>query len=296
MEYIELKIELLNWKILEHEPSASGIVKFKENFYAIGDDSPYLFQMDHNFEPLSKSQIYTSEKLKGDTIPKINKPDFEAMEMISEKEILIFGSGSKSPERDVCVLVEINNKINHREYDISLFYEHIRNLKMMQGYELDIEGLAFDGVLLYLFNRGRNIIFSFSYQEFIAYCRTGNNFPIPKTNLYALPKIKDLEAGFSGATILANQPYLIFTAAVEDTPNAYEDGDILGSFIGVIKMKNGIIADDFLIQQIPNPGFPLKVESVIVDRVISDTQTDLVLVTDNDGAPSEVIRLRMTLK
>ena len=110
-----------------------------------------------------------------------------------------------------------------------------------------------------------------------------------------MPKINGLEAGFSGATILGNPPYLIFTAAVEDAPNAYDDGEILGSFIGVIKINNGAIADDFLIQQIPNPGFPLKVESVIVDQILSDTQTDLVLVTDNDGAPSEVIRLRMTL-
>ena len=165
----------------------------------------------------------------------------------------------------------------------------------MQGCELDIEGLAFNDDMLYLFNRGRNIIFSFSYTQFIAYCKTRSKFPIPKTNLYSLPKINGLESGFSGATNLDDQPYLVFTAAVEDTPNAYDDGEILGSYIGVIALNNGVLADDFLIQQIPNPGFPLKVESVIVDKVISSTQTDLVLVTDNDGAPSQIIRLRMTL-
>lgn len=295
MQQKTLHIEILNWKILDHVPSASGIVKFKDGFYAIGDDSPYLFHIDKNFELLSKYQIHSSENLNGHTIPKISKPDFEAMEMINESEILIFGSGSKSPERDVCILVDIGKEIVYKTYDISLFYEHLRSLEIMQGYELDIEGLAHDDHLLYLFNRGRNIIFSFSYHEFIAYCKTGINIPIPKTNLYSLSKIKDLEAGFSGATTLGNQPYLIFAAAVEDAPNAYEDGEILGSFLGVIKMNKGMIADDFLIQQIPNLGFPLKVESVIVDKVISDTQTDLILVTDNDGTPSEVIRLRMTL-
>lgn len=271
-------------------------MKFKEEFYVIGDDSPYLLHIDHNFDLISKTQIYSSEKLQGAVIPKIDKPDFEAMEMISDTEILVFGSGSKSPERDVCVLVEIGKEVTYKAYDISLFYNHLRSLKIMHGYELDIEGLAFDVDLLYLFNRGRNIIFSFSSQDFMAYCNTGMSFPIPKTNLFTLPKINGLQAGFTGASSFMEKPYLIFTAAVEDAPNAYEDGEILGSFIGIIEMKNGAITDDFLIQQIPNPGFPLKVESVIVDKIRSETETDLILVTDTDGAPSEILRLRMTIK
>lgn len=296
MPPINLDIEILSWQILKDVPSASGIVKFKSGFYVIGDDAPYLFHIDKNFNLLSKALIYSSEKLQESTIPKIHKPDFEAMEMISETEILVFGSGSKSPERDVCIWVKLGNEISYKQYDISLFYNHIKNMELMKGYELDIEGLAFNGELLYLFNRGRNILFSFSYKAFINYCKTGTDFPIPKTKLFTLPKINGLEAGFSGATIFKNQDCFIFTAAVEDAPNTYDDGDILGSFIGVIKLNDGEIADDFLIQPIPNPGFPLKVESVIVDKVISKTQTDLVLVTDNDGAPSEVLRLRMTLE
>lgn len=295
MSQTELDIEILSLQILDSVPSASGIVKLKENFYVIGDDSPYLFHINKNFDLLSKSLIYSSEKLKGVIIPKIDKPDFEAMEMVSETKALIFGSGSKSPERDVCVLLEIGKKIIYKQYDISLFYDYLRNMELMKDYELNIEGLAFKGGLLYLFNRGRNIIFSFSYTEFIAYCKTGVSFPIPKTSLFSLPEINGLQAGFSGATACKEKPYLIFTAAVEDTPNAYDDGDILGSFIGVLEIKDGEITDDYITEQIPNPGFPLKVEAVIIDKVISETQTDLVVVTDNDGAPSEIIRIRMTM-
>jgi hypothetical protein len=166
----------------------------------------------------------------------------------------------------------------------------------MKDYELDIEGLAVYGDNLYLLNRGRNIIFSFSYPDFMEYCKMGTAFPIPKTKLYTLPKIDGLEAGFSGATTFKDKPYIILTASVEDSPNSYDDGEVLGSFIGVIAINNGEMSEDLLIKQIPNPGFPLKVESVIIDQVISESQTDLVLVTDNDGAPSEVIRLRMSLR
>lgn len=296
MQKNQLNIEILSWQILEKVPSASGIVKFKEDFYVIGDDSPYLFKIDSNFSLLSKTAIYSSKKLQGNNIPKFHKPDFEAMEMISETEILVFGSGSKSPERDVCLMVEISEKILYEEFDISLFYNHLRNLEIMRGYELDIEGLAVKNEMLFLFNRGRNIIFSFSLIDFIAYCKTGTNFPLPKTKLFSLPRINGLEAGFSGATTFKDKPYFIFTAAVEDAPNAYDDGDILGSFLGILEMKNGEFEDNFLIQQIPNPEFPLKVESVIIDKVISETETNLVLVTDNDGKPSEILRLRMTFK
>lgn len=295
MKHTELHIELLSRQVLQHVPSASGIVKFKEDFFVIGDDAPYLFRIDKNFKLISKAQIHSSRKLERDRFLKIDKPDFEAMEMVSDTEILIFGSGSKSPERDVCVLVELGWKIIYKEYDISLFYDHIRNLEMMKSYELDIEALAFNDGVLYLFNRGRNVIFTFSYKDFKAYCESGITFPIPKTHLFTLPKINGLKAGFSGATISAEQQLIIFTAAVEDAPNAYDDGDILGSFVGVIKLKDGGISEDFLIQQIPNLDYPLKVESVIIDKITSNSQTDLVLVTDNDGAASEILRLRMTL-
>lgn len=294
MQQPKFEIELLSWQILKDVPSASGIVKFKDGFYVIGDDSPYLFHLDNNFKLLSKIEIYSSEKLQESIIPKFYKPDFEAMEMISETEILVFGSGSKSPERDVCVLVKIGKKTTYKTYDISSFFSYLRNLELMQTYELDIEGLAIKDDIWFLFNRGLNIIFSFPLKDFTAYCETGTNFPIPKTKLFSLPEIEGQEAGFSGATSFHEKPYFVFTAAVEDAPNAYDDGDIMGSFLGVLKLENGEINDEILILQIPNPGYPLKIESVIIDKIVSNSQTDLVLITDNDGKASEILRVQMT--
>lgn len=286
---IELKID--HFQILEDVPSASGVVKYGDGFYAVGDDSPYLFQLDSEFKLISKRLIYSTEKLEGITLPKFFKPDFEAMEMISANDILILGSGSKSPERDVCVHVEMGKEFKHTEYDISLFYYYLRNLEIMQGFELDIEALAMHGEVLHLFNRGRNLIFSFSLTDFLSYCKTGIDFPIPKVNLFSLPKIQGLEAGFSGATTFGN--CIVFTAAVEDAPNAYEDGEVLGSFLGLIEIKNGEFLDEIRIDALPDLGFPLKVESVVVNQVISESEIEVVLVTDNDGEPSTAIRMRI---
>lgn len=289
-----MHIEILNWQIFKEVPSASGIVKFMNNFYLIGDDSPYLYCVDGNFNLISKKLIYSSEKLLDGLIPKFNKPDFEAMEMISENEMLIFGSGSKSPERDVCVWVRIvEQEIEFKNYDISKFYDYLRNLEFMHGYELDIEGLAVNSDVLFLMNRGNNVVFSIVLSEFLEYCRVGLDFPIPKIYHYSLPKIKSLRAGFSGATVFRDN--LIFTASVEDSPNAYEDGEIFGSFLGIIKIRDNSLLPEAILTQIPNPGFPLKIESVIVDNIISEKEVALILVTDNDGAPSQILRMNVKI-
>lgn len=296
MQYKKIEIEILSFQILKEVPSASGIVKFKNDFFVIGDDSPYLFSIDKDFNFISKQLIYSAKTLLENRIPKIEKPDFEAMEMISENEILVFGSGSKSPERDVCIWIKLGVELSHKEYNITPFFNYLRSLEIMQGYELDIEGLAQHGELLYLLNRGRNVVFTISLQKFLAYCQTGADFPNPQTKLFSLPKIKGLESGFSGATVFGDKPYLIFTASVEDSPNAYDDGDILGSFIGVIEINKEGIGDDFLIQKVDYEKNPLKVESIVIDKVKSKKELDLVLVTDNDGETSEILKVRMTLE
>ena len=289
-----MHIEILNWQIFKEVPSASGIVKFMNNFYLIGDDSPYLYRIDGNFNLISKKLIYSSEKLLDGLIPKFYKPDFEAMEMISENEMLIFGSGSKSPERDVCVWVRIvEQEIEFENYDISKFYDYLRNLEFMHGYELDIEGLAVNSDVLFLMNRGNNVVFSIVLSEFLKYCRVGLDFPIPTINHYSLPKIKGLRAGFSGATVFRDN--LIFTASVEDSPNAYEDGEIFGSFLGIIKIRDNSLLQEAILTEIPNLGSPLKLESVIVDNIISEKEVALILVTDNDGAPSQILRMNMKI-
>lgn len=296
MDQTQLELHLQHIQVLEGVASASGIVKFKDDFYVIGDDTSYLFHIDKNFDLISKRPIYSLEKLQGSTIPKIDKPDFEAIEMISDTELLLFGSGSKSPERDVCIWIDLNEEdFIYHLYDIGNFYNHLRSHKIMQGYELNIEAFALKEDICYLFNRGRDVIFSFSLSEFSDFCRKGASFPKVIPHLFSLPEIHNLKTGFSGATSFKHQPYLIFTATAEDTPNAYDDGEILGSLIGVIKINPYGLDRNVVVQPISNPGFPLKVESVIVDKIVSKTETDLVLVTDNDGQDSHILRARMTL-
>ena len=125
-----MKIKIQNIKKLNKVPSGSGIVKSGDGYYVIGDDSPYLFLLDKQFEVVSKTLISDDQNFNGDRIVKSEKADFETLELINENELLVFGSGSKSPQRDVFVRILLNDPMVIEKYNISEFYTHLKNLRV----------------------------------------------------------------------------------------------------------------------------------------------------------------------
>jgi hypothetical protein len=77
---------------------------------------------------------------------------------------------------------------------------------------------------------------------------------------------------------------------VENTDNAYDDGEILGSLIGIIDISNNTIATSFDYCKISNAGAHLKVESVTVEKEISPGKTEVVLITDDDKGNSIIVK------
>ncbi len=279
-------IEILNSEIIQNLPSASGIVTSGDGYYAIGDDSPYLFHLNKDNQIISKFQIYSSKHIRKGRIIKKHKPDFEALEMVSESEMIVIGSGSKSPERDLFLRIFLEDTTRVKSYNISTFYNNLKNSKILKNEELNIEALAFRDGYIHLFNRGRNVIFSFIYKDLIAYFEGLIPFPEPSTAVFNLPKINGIESGFSGATILKNQPFVVFTSSVENTDNAYNDGEILGSFIGTIDLLHNSISNSYDAVRIPNIEKPLKVESVTIIDEITSRKVKATIVTDDDRGNS----------
>ncbi|NJY61774.1 hypothetical protein HC174_03255 [Salinimicrobium sp. CDJ15-81-2] len=293
-----MKFEIVKAELLEQVPSASGIVKTGNSYYVAGDDSPYLFCYDHSFTESKKIRIFSVDKVEGDRITKKHKPDFEAMEKVNEHEIAIFGSGSKSPQRDFFIRVLLKEDGHEvKTNQISAFYEKLKELDVFRDSEFNIEAAAEYHGQFFLFNRKKNVVIKFKYEDFVAHIE--NDAPPPEVFVaeVTLPEINGLEAGFSGATAFPNMPFLIFTASVEDTDNAYDDGDVLGSFIGVLDMENYEIVGEM--QRIPSPnekGGEIKVESVAIDKIISEKEFELVLTTDSDGGDSLIIRGKFSLE
>lgn len=286
-----MKFELLEQKILNNIPSASGLVKHRDSYYVLGDDSPYLFKLNSNCEVVGRIPIVAHEQR--ERIPKREKHDFEALEMISENEIVGFGSGSLSPQRDSMIKITIGNEATFQTFSLTSFYSDLKVLEVLQGSELNIEAAAFHEDQLHLFNRRKNVIFSLSFPDFLSAIENGSAFPPVLTSAFELPEIYGIEAGFSGAAVTASGK-LVVTCSVENTPNAYDDGEVLGSFVGISSgVKNGIF-ETFSWTRI-NSEEPLKVESITVEREILNTEIALVLVTDSDGADSLVIKGTLSL-
>lgn len=280
-----MKFKIHQQKSLDNIPSASGLVKAGPFFYVLGDDSPFLFRLDEDFKQVARISILPNELR--ERIPKPEKPDFEALEMISENEMLGFGSGSLSPQRDRMIRITIGERLEIRDFSLSDFYTTLRELEIMKGSELNIEAAAFHKDQLYLFNRRKNVIFSLDYSKFIAAVQNFGPFPEVKATAIELPKLNGIEAGFTGAAITASG-MLIVTTAVEDTGNAYDDGEVLGSFIGISSAsKNGMFVE-FLWTPISSE-VPLKVESVCVLEETSAKEFIVALVTDSDGAESLIL-------
>ena len=284
-----MEVQILNHKKLVNIPSGSGIAKTENGYYVIGDDSPYLYFLNKSFDVISKTLISDDQNFNGHRIIKSEKADFETLELIGDKELVIFGSGGKSPQRDVFVQVFLNEEMRVEKHDLTKFYNHLRSLPVLNDSELNIEATAFHEDQIYLFNRGKNIIFKFNYRQFLDFIKEESALPVIEVHEYVLPKIKNVEAGFSGATILKNQPKIIFTASVEDTDNPYDDGEILGSFIGVIDISNKTVSAHFEYCELSNSEEHYKVESETIEEEINDGETKMILITDDDQGNSKIL-------
>jgi hypothetical protein len=282
-----MDFQLLHKTVSTDVPSASGMVKHLGFHFIVGDDSPYLFKLDGEFALISKFPILPDwGALTTDRIPKKDKPDFEAMEKIGEKELVVFGSGSKSPQRDQFLRIYLTDPLSVKSHSLSNFYGHLKNMPVMKDSELNIEAVAYDQDELFLFNRHKNVVFRMSYPDFINFLESGTGFLKVEAYTFDLPEIKGMEAGFSGATVFQKEHRIIITASVEDTDNAYDDGEILGSFLGMVPISG--LGDKNAIQWclIKADGKPLKVESVCVDQHRKEKGLGVVLTTDSDGGPS----------
>jgi hypothetical protein len=292
-----MKFTLLNRKTLTEIPSASGIEVMGETIYVMSDDSPWLFKLNNKFELVEKLQIGDIDAAVAGKIPKSRKQDLEAMTTFGSN-ILLFGSGSKSPQRDVMVQIDIENSGTIKKYSLVEFYNHLCSAAQLDRSELNIEAAVIIEKTLYLFNRGKNRIFKLDVTKFFSHVE--NNAPVPSLEICSatLPFLNGIESGFSGAALSLDAKYIVFTASVENTPNWVDDGEILGSFVGIFPLDEfgascnpGCIAITDLARNI----LKIKVESVAVQKSASPNTLRLLMVTDNDGDSSELIEAEILM-
>ena len=277
--------------------SASGIEETAAGIYVIGDDTPYIFLLDEELQVREKYLLFPGNKITDSIYEKSVKPDLEALCKLDEAGEInwLFGSGSGYPERDILLEFKTTREPKTVEFSLVEFYDGLRKVAELSENELNIEAAVVVQNDLYLFNRGENIIFRLKVSEFQKFLKNQGSFPKPEISRFDLPEIEGIKSGFSGATYLPGKELFLFTASVENTANWIDDGEVLGSFLGVLDQKDFSRKKEPRWTLLTYKDQPLlkKVESITCLSSSTEDSINLLMVTDSDGGISEIIKARL---
>lgn len=293
-----MKAAIIQQLELPEIPSASGIEMVGDHLFIVGDDAQHLFVMNKSFHLVEKIKLFDAVTENSGRISKLLKPDLESLTTIDyegEKYVLTIGSGSLREVRDVAFLISLKD---YHITKISLlhFYDYIRKLfDNLEAGRLNIEGALFHHQQLFLFHRGnisgRNILLSVSWSDFLHFEEKRSTASV-SIQSYSLPTLNGLHAGFSGACIIPGSNHALFTASVENTSTAIDDGPSAGSYIGLLNVaKPSEVIRDITLLHINDVTYSGKVESVVVVHQPDEHTLHALAVCDEDGNTSQLLQL-----
>ena len=277
-------------KKLDHYPSASGIEYFNSQFYIIGDDANELLILDSNLNPIDSIPLYSFTEKR---IPKKIKADLESITVTKDKKLLLLGSGSVSPYRNVGWLID---PLTQQKDSLRLdtFYQRL----ILNGIkEINIEGVCTIPGSLILTNRGskgypkNHLIITSS-----DFWKAQSTAPI-SVILAGSATDTSLFNGVSGLAYAKKSDQLIITVSTEDTRNSMDDGAIGKSYLWIIKnissKKNwkAINPDRIINLEETDSRFKgQKIESLCITKETKNFLY-LVLAADNDNGSSTLFTM-----
>ncbi len=172
------------------------------------------------------------------------KLDLEAAVVLPDGRLLVLGSGSlRARERFVVVTPDGNSEVR----DARELYAELRSQPAFAGSELNLEGALVRHDTLELFQRGNgaakgelgpiNAVGTLPLDSFLSWLDHGG--PVPELERIVqvdLGQVGGVRLSFTDAT-LANDGSVAFLACAEDSRNAIEDGQVLGSRFGIFDQQ-----------------------------------------------------------
>ncbi|TGE25367.1 hypothetical protein E5K00_09315 [Hymenobacter aquaticus] len=299
-----MKATILRQIDLPKLPSASGIEIVGDTAYIIGDDSPYLYSFAAQSLVAGHSlMLFETAHFSSGRIPKDRKPDLESLTAITdaggETGLLVLGSGATAArEQGFWVALPAGpGSATVQPVSLSRLYATLRQT-LPAGIVLNLEAAAATATELLLFQRtvgatAGNIVYRLPLLPALNCLRHQGPVPAVRQQHYELPTLQGKPAGFSGACTFDNTVFI--TASVEDTMDAVADGEVLGSFVGLLPAEQQAplrMAHLVLPDGRPYRG---KVESVVVRRALSAARYEALLVTDDDAGGSTAVVVELNL-
>lgn len=215
-------------------------------------------------------------------LPKTIKPDFEAL-YENDSLVYVFGSGSE-PTRNFAYKIN-KDTYEYEMMDLSWLYDAMRDFSGIGKEDFNIEGVTYARGEWYFFNRGngpgnKNIIFTVQGENLV------DDFNVFYQEI-DLPKINGHVSGFSDATAVNGVLYFIATA--EGGESTYNDGEIMGSLLGAIPLKDMEVT---FTQKISDNQ---KFEGISLYKK-SPKQLEFILAEDNDTDNPEAILYKLSME
>lgn len=309
MKNIQLTATVQQSRLYQQLPSASGIELVGNNYYVVGDDSPFLYQLDEQYNLMQRHVLFDTTDFATGRIPKSLKPDLEGMAHFTygrDEMLLLLGSGA-SAVRNRAFLVNMTDGMTVREIDLTRLYTFLKQVLRIEAEGvLNLEGLAMDDTYTYMMQRGldtgTNMLLRFDTNDFKGFLMNDDDIPAVAVYHFALPQMGGATGGFSGAYAVDER--LFFTASVESTQNAIEDGEVLGSMVGMIDLNALPYATDVTnplqvpTVQLTNPDgseYKGKAESLVVKGRTGDAY-NIVVVSDDDLGGSELLEVQLEVR
>jgi len=295
-------VKISSRKTIEYPSASAGMMKSQNNWWILGDDASKLLSIDPEVgfryidipyqRPLRKEDNNKGNDARTIKKTKLDWECFASYRDSINEHIWAFGSGSKVNKRDSGIYW-LNDEIH--KISLHKFYEHLRMSLYLNEKSWNIEGAACTDKTLFLLNRNPSLLIAIPLEEWMRFLQIGE---LPKTVEYTtitLPHINMHRAGLSGATFDQNRQSLFFTASVEITNDPIRDGEILGSFIGEIKLTD-LAKFDWISRLNDHNGDPIitKLESICIPPQKSHSDRMLFHCTaDNDDGRSDIMRIKI---
>ena len=216
--------------------AASGVALLDGSLFVLADDELALARYDRQGRRTGEIALLPGALPEGERERKAQKPDFEALVSLPDGSLLALGSGS-TPSRRRGAWVQVAEPLaESRPVDLSPLYVCLeRELP-----ELNIEGGAVLGDVLYLCSRGNgarreNALVRIDWPACARALEAAGEVPadvLLGIDRVQLTELDGLPLSFTDLASCAG--LLLFTAAAEASPNTYDDGECVGSALGVL--------------------------------------------------------------
>lgn len=268
--------KLTNLFTIKGIAAPSGLLYTQNVLFVISDSSNFLYQYDIDKKLLLKFPLVKEAK---ENIEKAEKPDLESITQHGN-QLIMLGSGS-TQKRNTMFTLDLGTDALQSQ-DLSALYQNLKTVGSFTDDQLNIEGAIYAHQTMLLFQRGnsknsRNGIFIIPNNQ-----EDGIRFvPI------SLPTLDDIETTFTDAILVKDKIH--FLACAENTTSTYEDGEVLGTILGVMHAPTFEIIDVQLLSE------HQKFEGITLYKE-SENELEFLLCEDNDTETTETEIYKLTMK